>query len=182
MSQRYCRHCGAELEPGDRYCSDCGEETELGATYPTQRARERDEREGDEWESGDEWSTADTGPSDAGDGWDGHGGRHPSGSAGGDTTFAAITHVLALFTWVLGPLIVYLVTDDPFVKENAANATNWQIMFTLYMIISFVLLFVLIGFLFILLLPLLDLAFVIIAAIKASEGEAWSYPLTPKIL
>jgi uncharacterized Tic20 family protein len=31
----------------------------------------------------------------------------------GDTTLAAITHLLALFTWVVGPLVVYVVTDDP---------------------------------------------------------------------
>ncbi|WP_227014937.1 DUF4870 domain-containing protein [Natronorubrum aibiense] len=49
-----------------------------------------------------------------------------------DTTFAAITHVLGRLTWIVGPLIVLLVTEDEFVEENARNALNWQLMFTIY--------------------------------------------------
>lgn len=103
-------------------------------------------------------------------------------SSSENTGMAAITHILALFTWVLGPLLILVVTEDEFVKENAKNAINWQIFFAIYMIISMVLMLVLIGFLLALLVALLDLVFCILAAVKASDREAWSYPLTLDLL
>ncbi|MFP9060269.1 DUF4870 domain-containing protein [Natrialbaceae archaeon A-chndr2] len=146
----------------EQYCPDCGASVDTGNRYCSSCG-----------ERITEVTQTPTGePSNAGGGT----------KTDGDTTFAAITHILALLTWVIGPLIVYLVTEDQFVKENARNALNWQIMFTIYMTVSAVLLLVLIGFVLILILPLLDLVFCIIAAIKASEGEAWTYPATPDIL
>lgn len=100
----------------------------------------------------------------------------------GDTMFAALTHILAFATWFVGPLIVLVVTEDEFVEENARNALNWQIMFTVYMVVSFVLALALIGFVFLLILPLVDVVLCIVAAIKASDGEAWKYPLTPDLV
>lgn len=96
-------------------------------------------------------------------------------------TISALTHILGLVTWI-GPIIVYLVTDDQFVKRNAANATNWQISFALWMVISGILSLALIGFVGLLILPVLDLAFCIVAAVKASDGESWNYPATIDIL
>ncbi len=109
-------------------------------------------------------------------------GEQSSGQTENDAGLAALTHILALFTWILGPLLVYVFTDDEFVKENAANALNWQISFSIYMVISAVLMVVLIGFLFVVILGLLDLIFCIVAAVKASEGEAWDYPITINLL
>jgi hypothetical protein len=95
---------------------------------------------------------------------------------------AAITHILALFTWLIGPLVVLLVTDDEFVKANARAAINWQIWLTIYSIIAGILILVGIGILLLPLLGLLDLVFIVIAAVKAADGEVWSYPLTIDLL
>ncbi|WP_280585752.1 DUF4870 domain-containing protein [Halorubrum sp. Boch-26] len=103
-------------------------------------------------------------------------------TADGDTTMAAITHILALFTWLIGPLVVLLVTDDEFVKANARRAIDWQIWFTLYSIVAAVLIVVGIGLLLLPLLGLLDTVFVIVAAVKAADGETWHYPLTIDLL
>lgn len=84
--------------------------------------------------------------------------------------------------WLVGPLIIYAVTDDPFAKQNAAYAANWQIMLTIYMTVSAFLVLVVIGIFMIFFLVLVDLAFIIIATVKASDGEAWKYPLTPDLL
>lgn len=97
---------------------------------------------------------------------------------GGDTSFAAITHVLALVLWVIGPAVALIATDDRFVEENARNALNWQLSFTIYMILSIPLVFAFVGLFLIPLLAVLDLVFCIIAASKASDGEAWKYPIT----
>jgi len=68
-----------------------------------------------------------------------------AGGSDDNTTLAAITHILALFTWLIGPLVVFLVTDDEFVKANARAAINWQIWFTIYSIVAGVLIIVGIG-------------------------------------
>ncbi|MFP9192341.1 DUF4870 domain-containing protein [Natronosalvus vescus] len=144
-----------------QYCPDCGAEVATGSRYCSN--------------CGERITAVTQSPTQTTDPGYAH-------AAEKDTTFAAITHVLALFTWVLGPLIVLLVTDDAFVHENARNALNWQIMFTVYMIISGILVFVLIGIPLIIIIPLLDMVFCIIAALKANEGEAWRYPATPDIV
>lgn len=95
---------------------------------------------------------------------------------------AAGAHVLGLLTSVLGPLVLYLATDDPFVKENAANAMNWQIMYVVYMFVSGLLVFVLIGVFFVIAAAVANLAFCIIAAVRANEGDLWEYPLTPALV
>ncbi|GAB6880643.1 hypothetical protein JCM17823_29170 [Halorubrum gandharaense] len=74
------------------------------------------------------------------------------------------------------------VTSDEFVKENARNAINWQIMVTVYTIISVILLVVGIGALMLAALGIVNLVFIVVAAVKASDGKAWSYPLTPDLL
>lgn len=185
MNQRYCRSCGAEVQDDDRYCSECGHRIDAAAGESDQHGTGAR----DTSDSGDGWGADD-------DGWgssrDADAGETQSGQQTGrgeyrggdqpDTTMAAITHVLALFTWVIGPAIVYIAADDPFVRENAANATNWQIMFTLYMLVSVLLVVVLVGFVLLFVLPILDMALIIVGALKASEGEAWKYPLTPDIV
>lgn len=91
---------------------------------------------------------------------------------------ASITHLLGLFTWVFGALFVFLVTEDDFVKRNAASALNWQISFTIYLFVSLILIILLIGFLTTALLIILDLLFCVIAAAKAANGETWDPPFT----
>jgi uncharacterized Tic20 family protein len=104
---------------------------------------------------------------------------------------AGLAHILALITGLFGPIILYAVTDDPFVKENAANATNWQIVLIVYNFSAFVLIFValFISEILALLAVLLffgligaNLVFIGIGTIKALNGEAWSYPITPDLL
>ena len=107
------------------------------------------------------------------------------------TGLAGLAHVLALFTGLFGPIILYAVTNDPFVKENAANATNWQIVLIAYNFGTFILIFVLALISEILaLLTILaffgligaNLIFIAIGTIKALNGEAWEYPITPDLL
>lgn len=93
-------------------------------------------------------------------------------------TVAALTHILGFLTWIFGPIIVYFASDDDFVKENAANAFSWQIFLTVYISISFLLIFFIVGLISMFLLPVLNLVFCTVATIKAMEGESWKYPAT----
>lgn len=158
MSEHLCPNCGTAYRAGSNFCNACGEE--LPDVEPTVSTA-----------SG---STSGT-PTATG------GGQAVAGPDS-DTSLAAITHVLGLFTSFLGPLLILLVTDDPFVEQNAKNALNWQIWFVIYATISAILSIVLVGFLFLAVLLIADLLFCVLAAIRASEGEAWEYPLTPALI
>jgi len=106
------------------------------------------------------------------------------GEPSGNTTLAAIAHVLALFAWIAGPLVIYVVTEDAFVRENARNAINWQICFATYSFVVLVVAFALfgIGFLVFPALGILNTVLVVIGAVKAAGGETWHYPLTIDLL
>ena len=99
-----------------------------------------------------------------------------------ENTTSALIHALSLVTGFIAPLIAYIVADNETVKENARNALNWQISLTVYLIISGILTIVIVGFLTAAVLAFLDLIFCIKAAMKASGGETWSYPLTVDLL
>lgn len=90
---------------------------------------------------------------------------------------AVLTHVLAYFTWIIGPLVVLIASKDSFAQNNARTALNWQISLTIYTVISFVLMLVLVGFVLIFVLALLDIVFTVLAAVRAADGEAWPYPM-----
>ena len=99
-------------------------------------------------------------------------------SAENDTTMAAITHILGLVTWIFGPILMLVISDDPFVEENAKNALNWQIFVGIYFFVSGLLTVVFIGFLLLPVVALIDLVFCVLAAMKANDNESWTYPLT----
>ena len=81
---------------------------------------------------------------------------------------------------ILGPLIVWLMKRDefPFVESCGRNCLNFKISVIIYFIISGILMLVGVGFLLIGILAIFDIIVTIIAAIKASEGESYKYPLT----
>ncbi|MFP4632966.1 MAG: DUF4870 domain-containing protein, partial [Halobacteriales archaeon] len=89
-----------------------------------------------------------------------------------------LVHLLGVFTWAVGALVVYLVAEDEFTRRNAAHALNWQLTYFVYLLVSVLLMVVLVGFLLFALLGLLNLVFCVVAAVKAADGEAWSYPFT----
>jgi len=57
---------------------------------------------------------------------------------------------------------------------------NWVISLFIYSAICGVLVFVVIGIIGLGILALMNLAFAIIAAVKANDGEVWTYPLSIK--
>lgn len=104
---------------------------------------------------------------------------HLSALLGGLVT----SHFLGLGC-LIGPLIIWLVKKDtmPFVDDQAKEALNFNITVAIAAMVCGVLMLVLIGFV---LLPLLALAwvvFIVIAAIKANEGEHYRYPLTLRLI
>lgn len=99
-----------------------------------------------------------------------------------NTGLASISHILGLVFGLLGPIIIYAIAEDDFVKKNAAKAFTWQVFFLLYLILSFVSLTFFIGFLLFPVVLILNTAFCIIGAVKASNGKVWKYPGTIDLL
>jgi uncharacterized Tic20 family protein len=115
----------------------------------------------------------------------------PPTTAKAETTWGMLCHLLSLcqllgipFGNVLGPLALWLIkrNDDPFVETCGKEAVNFQLSMTLYMILSFVLMFVFIGFFTLIAVMVINIVYTIIAAIKASDGLAYRYPATIRII
>jgi len=81
---------------------------------------------------------------------------------------------------ILGPLIVWAVKKDthPFIDDQGKEAMNFQLSMTIALIVSFFLIFVVVGFVLIVILCIFVLVMIIVAAVRASEGIYYRYPLT----
>ncbi|WP_447640716.1 MULTISPECIES: DUF4870 domain-containing protein [Chitinophagaceae] len=101
-----------------------------------------------------------------------------------ECNLAMLAHILALFSYFLGPLIIYLVKKDesPFVANNAKNALNFQISLFLYSIAGAVLCIIIIGIFVLIALGILHLVFCIMAAVAARDGKVYKYPLAIQFL
>lgn len=82
------------------------------------------------------------------------------------------------------PIILWQTQKDkmPALDAHGKMITNWMISATIYFFVSFILMFVLIGFLTVFAVFLLAIIFPIVGGIKANNGESWNYPLTIKFL
>ena len=85
---------------------------------------------------------------------------------------------------LLGPLIIWLVKRDssPELDAHGKEAVNFQISMLIYNVIAAVFCLVLVGFVFLAILWVLNAIFAIIAAIKASDGEFYRYPMTIRFI
>jgi len=101
--------------------------------------------------------------------------------------WASICHIIALvgllgngIGFVLGPLIVWLLKKDdhPFIDEQGKEALNFQITMIIALAISGLLALVLIGFVLLFVVGIFMTVMPIIAAIKASEGKHYRYPVS----
>lgn len=118
----------------------------------------------------------------------GHGGEDPVTSD--DRTWGIIVHAAAFvgfvfpFGNILGPLLVWAIKkeDSTFVDDNGKAAINFQITWTILLILAALSIFLLIG---LVLLPIIALAWVILvilAIISASNEVVYEYPLTIEII
>ncbi len=106
-------------------------------------------------------------------------------------TWAALCHASALLGvflhfpgHLLGPLIVWLTKrgDSVEIDAHGKEALNFQISMLIYNVVAAVFCLILIGFVFLAILWVLNAILVIIAAIQASEGKFYRYPMTIRFL
>lgn len=88
------------------------------------------------------------------------------------------------FAGVLGPLVVWLIKKDeyPEVQAHGKAAINFQLSMAIYSLISIPLVLVVIGIFLLVGLAVLDLICVILAGVKAADGQTFRYPLSIQFL
>jgi len=85
---------------------------------------------------------------------------------------------------IVGPLVVWLIKKDqfPLVDDQGKEALNFNISLAIYGFVAFLLSFVLIGIPILIALGIFWFVEVIIATIRANNGERFRYPLTIRFL
>lgn len=85
--------------------------------------------------------------------------------------------------WI-GPLVIWLLKKDQFafVDDQGKESLNFQITCFIAGLVGVITMVIGIGFLIVLAVGILWLVFTIIAAVKASEGEAYRYPFCLRLI
>jgi len=97
---------------------------------------------------------------------------------------SALIGFIIPFGNVIAPLVIWSLKKDeyPLVADQGKEAINFQISMTIYFIAAIILIFVAVGLLLLPILALVDLIFIVIAAVKANEGEKYRYPLAMRFI
>lgn len=78
------------------------------------------------------------------------------------------------------PIVMWLINADKSeaVNRHGKNIANFMLSMLIYIVISLILCLLLIGIPMLVALGIIEIVFIIIAAIKANNGEYWRYPLS----
>ncbi|MFI7421018.1 DUF4870 domain-containing protein [Nonomuraea sp. NPDC049684] len=101
-----------------------------------------------------------------------------------DTTMAMLAHLLGLLVSWVGPLVIYLMKKDesPYVRDQAAEALNFQITMFIGYAVAIVLSLVLVGLLLFPIIWIVSLIFHVQAAIATNRGENYRYPFAIRLV
>ncbi len=91
---------------------------------------------------------------------------------------AQYAHMLLPFGGIILPIVLWQIKKDtyPSVDAHGKNVVNWTISMFIYFVIAVPLCFVLVGIPLVVILGLAALICPLIGAIKANNGEIWTYP------
>lgn len=97
---------------------------------------------------------------------------------------AMLIYVSSLFTYFIGPLIIWLLKRDEseFVDYHGKEYLNFVISYSIYLLVSSILTIVLIGFILAPVVTVLSFIFTIIAAVKSHGGETYQIPLVIRFI
>ena len=84
----------------------------------------------------------------------------------------------------LGPLLVMLIkgNQSPYIRAQAVESLNFQLTVLIFAVVSFALVFVLVGFLLLPIVGIWWLVLTIIGSVKSSQGELYRYPLNIRMV
>ncbi len=103
-----------------------------------------------------------------------------------ERNWALLIHISTLsgfiipFGNIIAPIILWHMKkeESAFIGMHGREAINFQISMTIYILVSIILIFVLIGILALIVLGIFDLIVTVIAALHASDGKEYRYPLS----
>jgi len=101
-----------------------------------------------------------------------------------DKNIASITHLSGMLFSFVPSLVVWLLKkdDNSYIAAAAKEALNFQLSVVIAQLIAAVLMWVLIGFLLMLIIWLANIALCIIAAINTSKGQTYRYPFSLRLI
>lgn len=101
-----------------------------------------------------------------------------------DRLLAVLSHVLTLFLSFFAPLVIYLLKKDesPFVREHARESLNFQITLFIAYLVSFILVFLLVGILLLVIIGIGHLILVIVATVRAADNRLYRYPFCIRLV
>jgi uncharacterized protein len=102
---------------------------------------------------------------------------------GNDKIWSILSHLSAFFTPFIGivlPLVVYLAMrhESQYLAANAKEALNFHVSLFIYGLCCIPLVFIVIGIPMLILMWVASVILAIVAAVKASDGGCYHYPLT----
>jgi uncharacterized protein len=114
----------------------------------------------------------------------------PPPNPSGDNSLAVLMHLLGFAGFVLplgnilGPLVLWLVKrpENPYLDQVGKEVLNFQISYTIYIAVAVGLCFACVGFLILPAILIAWIIFMILAAVKTSNGEAYTYPLSIRLI
>ena len=98
--------------------------------------------------------------------------------------WATLVHIGGIFFSFVPALIGYLVLKDkgPFVRAHTATALNFQITMAIAYVVGIITTFIVIGIFILIAVAVVTIVFSIIAAVKANQGQPYTYPLSIKFV
>ena len=113
----------------------------------------------------------------------------PDGLTPDERTWGGAAHWSALIgafvaMAFLGPLLVLVVKGNTsaYVRAQAVESLNFQITMLIALAVSFVLMFLLVGFLLLPIVGIWWLVFTIMGSVKSANGELYRYPATLRLV
>ena len=110
--------------------------------------------------------------------------QNPALSPSDEKLWATLVHIGGIFFSFIPALIGYLILKDkgPFVREHTATALNFQITMAIAYVVGYILIFLVIGLFVLIAVWVLTIIFSIMAAVKANQGQPYTYPLAIKFV
>ena len=108
----------------------------------------------------------------------------PNEASSDSRNLAMLSHLSAFVAFVgipslFGPLVVWLLNrDDPYVEAQAKDALNFNISFFLYGLAAAISIIILVGIVVLPIVVVTWFVLVIVASVKAANGENYRYPFT----
>ena len=110
----------------------------------------------------------------------------PPTPKGNEKIWSILSHlsVISVGAGLVLPLVVYLAMkgDSDYTAANAKEALNFHLSLLIYCLCCIPLIFIVIGIPLLIVLGIASLILAIVAAVKASDGGCYRYPLTLRLV